>query len=44
MANALDTFRAQREAADGIYARLTEVSLLLRDLRGLLMRWRATMS
>ena len=22
MANALDTFRAQREAADGVYARL----------------------
>jgi hypothetical protein len=34
MANAIDTFRAQREAADGVYARLTEVSLLLRDLRG----------
>ena len=33
MSNALDTFRAQREAADGVYARLTEVSLLLRDLR-----------
>ncbi len=33
MSNALDTFRAQREAADGAYARLTEVSLLLRDLR-----------
>ena len=34
MPTALDTFRAQREAAEGVYARLTEVSLLLRDLRG----------
>src|SRR5712691_1255946 len=34
MPTALDTFRAQREAADGVYARLTEVSLLLRQLRG----------
>ena len=34
MSTALDTFRAQREAAEGIYARLTEVSHLLRELRG----------
>ena len=34
MPTALDTFRAQREAAEGVYARLTEVSHLLRDLRG----------
>ena len=34
MPTAIDTFRAQREAADGVYARLTEVSQLLRDLRG----------
>ncbi|MBZ5557029.1 MAG: hypothetical protein LAO77_07090 [Acidobacteriia bacterium] len=34
MSNALDTFRAQREAADGVYARLTEVSLLLHQLCG----------
>ena len=34
MPSALDTFRAQREAADGVYARLTEVSQLLQQLRG----------
>lgn len=34
MPTAIDTFRAQREAADGVYVRLTEVSQLLRDLRG----------
>lgn len=34
MASALDTFRAQREAADAVYARLTEVSQLLQQLRG----------
>ncbi len=34
MPTAIDTFRAQREAADGVYARLTEVSHLLRELRG----------
>ncbi|MBZ5558989.1 MAG: hypothetical protein LAO77_17080 [Acidobacteriia bacterium] len=34
MPTALDTFRAQREAADGVYARLTEVSQLLHQLRG----------
>jgi len=34
MPTALDTFRSQREAADGVYARLTEVSQLLHQLRG----------
>ena len=34
MPTAIDTFRAQREAADGVYARLTEVSQLLHGLRG----------
>jgi hypothetical protein len=34
MPTALDTFRAQREAADGVHARLTEVSQLLHQLRG----------
>ena len=34
MPTALDTFRAQREAADGVYERLTEVSQLLHQLRG----------
>ncbi len=34
MPTALDAFRAQREAADGVYARLTEVSQLLHQLRG----------
>jgi predicted metal-dependent hydrolase len=34
MPTALDTFRAQREAADGVYARLIEVSQLLHQLRG----------
>lgn len=34
MPSALDTFRAQREAADGVYARLTEVSRLLHELCG----------
>jgi len=33
MPTALDTFRAQRETADGVYARLTEVSQLLHQLR-----------
>lgn len=32
MENALDTFRAQREAADQVHARLTEVALLLEQL------------
>jgi hypothetical protein len=32
MENALDTFRAQREAADQVYARLTEVAQLLKQL------------
>jgi len=34
MPTALDTFRALREAADGVHARLTEVSQLLHQLRG----------
>lgn len=34
MQSALDTFRAQREAADHVYARLAEVSQLLHQLRG----------
>jgi hypothetical protein len=34
MPTALDTFRAQRQAADGVYARLAEVSELLRGLQG----------
>jgi len=33
MPSALDTFRAQREAADGVYERLQEVSALLGQLR-----------
>ncbi len=33
MSSALDAFRAQREAADAVHARLTEVATLLRDLR-----------
>lgn len=33
MANALDAFRAQREAAEQIHARLTETSGLLQSLR-----------
>ena len=33
MPNALDTFRAQREAADQVHARLTEVAVLLDHLR-----------
>ena len=33
MPTALDTFRAQREAADGVYERLQEVSALLGQLR-----------
>jgi hypothetical protein len=33
MANALDAFRAQREAADQVHARLVEVSNLLERLR-----------
>lgn len=32
MQNALDTFRAQREAADQVHARLTEVAQLLEQL------------
>jgi hypothetical protein len=34
MASALDAFRAQREAADQVHARLTEVAALLRALQG----------
>jgi hypothetical protein len=33
MPNALDTFRAQREAADHVYARLTEITDLLARLQ-----------
>lgn len=33
MPNALDTFRAQREAADQVYARLTEITDLLARLQ-----------
>ena len=33
MPTALDTFRAQQDAADAVYARLVEVAGLLRDLR-----------
>jgi hypothetical protein len=33
MANALDAFRAQKEAADQVHARLTEVAALLNRLR-----------
>jgi hypothetical protein len=33
MASALETFRAQQEAANGIYERLQEVSALLGQLR-----------
>jgi hypothetical protein len=33
MPSALDTFRAQQEAADAVYARLQDVSALLADLR-----------
>jgi len=33
MLGALDTFRAQQEAADGVHARLTEISELLSQLR-----------
>ena len=33
MPNALDTFRAQREAADQLHTRLTEVAVLLNHLR-----------
>jgi hypothetical protein len=33
MPNALDTFRAQREVADQLHARLTEVAVLLDNLR-----------
>jgi hypothetical protein len=33
MPNALDAFRAQREAADQVHARLTEVSQLLTEIR-----------
>ena len=33
MPNALDMFRAQREAADQVHARLTEVGVLLNELR-----------
>jgi hypothetical protein len=33
MANALDAFRAQKEAADQVHARLTEVATLLNRLR-----------
>jgi len=33
MPSALDTFRAQQEAADAVYARLQDVAILLADLR-----------
>ncbi len=33
MPNALDTFRAQRDAADQVHARLTEIAVLLDHLR-----------
>ena len=33
MPNALDTFRAQQQAADAVYARLQEVAGLLADIR-----------
>jgi hypothetical protein len=33
MLNAIDTFRAQREAADGVYERLQEISGLLAQVR-----------
>jgi hypothetical protein len=33
MSNALDAFRAQREAADAVHTQLTEVAALLRGLR-----------
>ena len=33
MPNAIDTFRAQREAADGVYERLQEISGLLAQVR-----------
>ena len=33
MSSALDAFRAQKEAADGIHARLTDVAALLRTLQ-----------
>ena len=33
MSSALDAFRAQREAADAVHARLTEVATLLHELR-----------
>ena len=33
MPNALDTFRAQRQAADQVHERLTEVAVLLDRLR-----------
>jgi hypothetical protein len=33
MPNAIDTFRAQREAADGVYERLHEISGLLAQVR-----------
>src|SRR5438105_4549595 len=33
MPNAIDTFRAQREAADGVYERLQEMSMLLAQVR-----------
>lgn len=33
MPSALDTFRAQQEAADGVHARLTEISELLSQLK-----------
>ena len=34
MSNALDAFRAQREAVEQVHARLTEVGELLRALQG----------
>lgn len=40
MPSALDTFRAQREAADGVYARLKSLNSST-NYAGRLMRWRA---
>lgn len=34
MPNAIDTFRAQREAADAVYERLQEIAGLLAEVRG----------
>ena len=40
MPNAIDLFREQREAADQVHARLTEISTLLWQLRQGSMPWR----